>query len=172
MPVVERAFLTAYRQCLFEQRDCPFAQSLTPIGETDAFEELGTYLRLQARVSSDFFRAAVQQLFGSRLIALSIEWIGLGEHVHQECRHLLRPVALLGGGVPGQFDAVILPKHGACEERKTQENNDDAGHGEYMAPQKFAAVVAPIALSRAHRLTEQMSVRIIRERFHRRVSGV
>ena len=48
MSVVERAFLTTYRDCLFEQGDRPLAQALTTIGEADAFEQLSTHFRLQA----------------------------------------------------------------------------------------------------------------------------
>ena len=110
MPLVERALQTAYGDRLFQQGNRPLAQALAPIGEADALEKLSAHLRLQAQIAADFFRAPIQQILGGRFLALRIEGIGLREYVHQERRHLLRPVALLRGGLARQFNAMILPE--------------------------------------------------------------
>ena len=110
MPLVERALLTAYGDRLFEQGDCPLAEALAPIGEADALEKLSAHLRLQTQIAADFFRAPIQQILGGRLLALCIERIGLRKYIHQERRYLLRPVALHGGGLARQFNAMILPQ--------------------------------------------------------------
>ncbi len=107
MAVIEGPLLAAYGQRLLEQGDRPLGQALAPIGKADAFEELGGHFGLQVHVSRDFCRAPIQKILGGGLPPLGVERVRLREHIHEEGRHLLRPIALLGGRLPRQFDAAV-----------------------------------------------------------------
>ncbi len=124
--IVERVLLAAYGDRLFEQRNGALAEALPPIGEADAFEQLGADLGLQSEVAEDFRRAAIEQVLGGGLVTLRVERIGLRKHVDEECRHLLSAIALLRGCLARQFDPVVLPQGDARDDRQAQKCRRDA----------------------------------------------
>ena len=156
MAVVQRALLTANQERLLEEGDRARAQALASIGEADAFEHLSAYFRLQALIPRDLFRAAIEQILGRRLLALSVEGVGSREYIHHERRHLLRPVAFLDSGFPRQFNAMIFPEHDTPKECESQEYRGDARDRPNMPPQKLDRVVAPVTLPGANGLPLQM----------------
>jgi len=75
MPI-ERPLVPPDVHGLFEERDCTIAESLAPVGEADALQELGAHFGLQARIVQDALRAPIEHIPGRGFMALGIERIG------------------------------------------------------------------------------------------------
>ena len=152
---------------LFEQRYGAIVQSLSAVGETDTFQQLGADFRLQNQVVFDFFGALVQQILGGRFLALGVEGVGLRKDVDHERRNLLRPIPLEGRRIAREQNAVVLPKRDAGDQRQADEHRARRDRRQQIPAQELGRVVAPIALARSHRLAEQMPAQIVGERLDR-----
>src|SRR5271167_929200 len=146
--LVERARIAANGDGLLEQGYGTLVQSLAPVGKPNALEQLRAHFRVQSGIARDLVGAAIKQVLGGGLAALGVERIRLRENVDQERRYLLRAVALLGGCVARQRNAVVLPQRDAGDGHQSEKYRRRSDYREQVSAQELGGVVAPIALPR------------------------